>query len=78
VHSAMATPCTVCHLATTEGDMTIVNLLMPKQKICFACHEKSGEARLHSSGVKGECVDCHDAHSSGRRMLLREGAPLLP
>jgi predicted CXXCH cytochrome family protein len=71
VHSAMVLSCTVCHLAQTEGDMTMLNLAMPKEKICFACHEKSAESR-HSLVAKGQCVHCHDAHSSSRRSLLRE------
>ena len=74
VHSAMATACTVCHVASVQGDMTILNLVMPKADICFACHEKSAELRQHTPVVKGRCVDCHDAHSSERRMLLREDA----
>jgi len=74
VHSAMALSCTVCHLAETQGDMTTLNLAMPRQQICFACHEKSMSLQRHSLGVKGQCVDCHDAHSSNRRMLLREAA----
>jgi predicted CXXCH cytochrome family protein len=72
VHSAMALSCTICHLADTQGDMTKLNLTMPKDQICFACHEKSMELQQHSPVVKGPCVDCHDAHSSKRRMLLRE------
>lgn len=72
VHSAMALSCTVCHLAQTQGDMTTLNLAMPRQQICFACHEKSVSLQRHSVGVKGMCVDCHDAHSSDRRLLLRE------
>jgi predicted CXXCH cytochrome family protein len=72
VHSAMAISCTICHLAETRGDMTALNLAMPKEQICFACHEKSTELRQHSPVVKGLCVDCHDAHSSDRRMMLRK------
>lgn len=72
VHSAMALSCTVCHLAETKGDMTTLNLAMPRQQICFACHEKSVSLQRHSPGVKGICADCHDAHSSRRRLLLRE------
>jgi predicted CXXCH cytochrome family protein len=72
VHSAMALSCTVCHLAETQGDMTTLNLTMPRKQICFACHEKSMSLRHHSPVVKRLCVDCHDAHSSNRRMLLRE------
>jgi predicted CXXCH cytochrome family protein len=75
VHSAMATSCNVCHLTNTQGDMTTVSLAMPKAQICFACHEKSAELQQHSPAVrKGTCLDCHDAHSSDRRMLLRAAA----
>lgn len=74
VHSAMALSCTICHLADTQGDMTRLSLTMPKDQICFACHEKSMELQQHSPVVKGPCVDCHDAHSSKRRVLLREQA----
>ncbi len=72
VHSAMALSCTVCHLAQTQGDMTTLTLLMAKPKICFACHEQTLSVRQHRPAAKGLCLDCHDAHSSNRRMLLRE------
>jgi predicted CXXCH cytochrome family protein len=72
VHSAMAMPCTVCHVPNTQGDMTILTLLMTKDKICFACHQESTAMRQHVPAVRGNCVECHDAHSSDRRMLLRE------
>jgi predicted CXXCH cytochrome family protein len=74
VHSAMSTSCTVCHVARTQGDMTTLSLAMPKEQICFACHEKSAELRQHVPVVKGPCMDCHDAHSSDQRMLLRVAA----
>lgn len=72
VHSVMRSPCTVCHVTMTQGDMTTVSLSMPKTKICFACHQQAASSQLHTRAVKGLCVDCHDAHSSGRRMLLRD------
>ncbi len=74
VHSAMSTQCTVCHVARTQGDMTTLSLAMPKELICFACHEKSAALQQHVPVVKGSCVDCHDAHSSDQRMLLRTAA----
>jgi len=74
VHSAMAVSCTICHLAQTQGDMTTLNLIMPKEQICFACHEKTAGESRHSPVAKRLCVDCHDSHSSDRRMLLREPA----
>ena len=78
VHSAMLLSCTVCHLAQTEGDMTTLNLAWPKEKICSACHEGSVELQQHSPVVEGQCVDCHDTHSSRRRSLLREQAYARP
>jgi predicted CXXCH cytochrome family protein len=78
VHSAMQSPCNVCHVTTTQGDMMLVSLSMPKNKICFACHEQASALRLHNPSVKRQCMECHDAHSSDRRMLLRdEGGPPL-
>ena len=71
VHSVMATSCEVCHVTQTRGDMTLVSLSMPKQKICFACHQEATAMKLHLPAVKGQCIDCHDAHSSERKMLLR-------
>ena len=78
VHSAMESSCTVCHVTSTQGDMTTVSLSMPKEKICSACHTESATLRQHVPSVKGSCVDCHDAHSSSRRMMLRELAVVAP
>ena len=47
VHSAMATTCTVCHVAMTQGDMMTVSLSMPKEKICSACHDETAALRQH-------------------------------
>ena len=74
VHSAMTVSCTVCHVAQTQGDMTTLSLLMPKEKICSACHDTSAELRKHQTKVKGFCLECHDAHSSEDRLLLRAEA----
>lgn len=71
VHSVMATSCDVCQVTQTQGDMTMVSLSMPRQKICFACHQESTALREHVPVVKGQCIDCHDAHSSDQKMLLR-------
>lgn len=72
VHTVMAASCTICHVSRTQGDMTTMVLSMAKGRICFACHEESAELVQHRPAVKGQCMDCHDAHSSNRPMLLRE------
>ena len=74
VHSAMETSCTVCHVTATQGDMTTMILLMPKDKICYACHAESAALRQHVPQTKQKCLECHDAHSSNARMLLRAEA----
>ncbi len=50
--------------------MTTLSLAMPKEQICFSCHERSAALQRHVPIVKGSCVDCHDSHSSDQRMLL--------
>lgn len=74
VHSAMADSCTVCHVSETHGDMTSMTLLMPKDKICYACHAESATLRQHTPDSTKPCLECHDAHSSNARMLLRAEA----
>jgi predicted CXXCH cytochrome family protein len=74
VHSAMDSPCSVCHVKTRQGDMTILSLSMPKSQICSACHDEPAALRQHVPAVKGQCLECHDAHSSRYRLLLlRDG-----
>lgn len=70
VHSVVEVSCTVCHVTMTKGDMTLMSLSMPKEKICSACHDQAAALRQHVPSVKGTCVECHDAHSSERKMLL--------
>ncbi len=74
VHSAMVAPCTVCHISMTQGDMTSMSLLMPKNRICYACHSESVALKQHTPDSKKQCLECHDAHSSDSRMLLRADA----
>jgi predicted CXXCH cytochrome family protein len=70
VHSAMSMACTTCHLVQTESDMTVTNLVMPREELCFACHQKGVQFGSHKA-VAEACVQCHDSHSSKRPMLLR-------
>lgn len=71
VHSAMSTTCDICHVTMTRGDLTTVSLSMPKEKICAACHDETAALRQHVPSATGHCVDCHDAHSSDNKALLR-------
>lgn len=71
VHSAIAMGCTTCHEVKVEKDTTNVDLISPKEELCFTCHEKSKEATLHGPYAKGQCVACHDPHVSDFDKQLR-------
>jgi predicted CXXCH cytochrome family protein len=75
VHSALEMSCTVCHFVKTQGDMTTVSLAMSKEEICFACHQRSA-FMPHMPPAKRACLDCHEAHSSARPMLLKKGVSM--
>jgi predicted CXXCH cytochrome family protein len=71
VHSAIAMGCTTCHEVKTEGETTTVSLTFPKDQLCFTCHEKSKEEFRHGPYDKGDCVTCHDPHTSDFPKQLR-------
>jgi hypothetical protein len=73
VHFDFADACTVCHMVNVVDGKTSVTLALPKEKICYSCHEKAAMDQV--SYMKGECVSCHDAHNSPRTYLLRVNAP---
>ena len=71
VHSAIAMGCTTCHDVKTEGETTTVTLTSPKEQLCFTCHEKAKEEVKHGPYDKGQCVTCHDPHTSDNPKQLR-------
>lgn len=71
VHSAIAMGCTTCHEIKTEGETTTVNLTSPKEELCFTCHDKAKEEVKHNPYEKGQCVTCHDPHTSDYPKQLR-------
>jgi predicted CXXCH cytochrome family protein len=60
-------------LKAADGKASI-SLVLPKEKICYSCHEKAAMAK--SPIMKGECVSCHDPHNSERLYLLRANVPI--
>jgi predicted CXXCH cytochrome family protein len=72
----MEAPCTTCHFVQTENAKTTFVLAIPKEQICFACHDKATILQQHTPEVRKNqtCVECHDSHSSGYPMLLLASA----
>ena len=71
VHSAIQMGCTTCHEIKTEGETTHINLVQPKDQLCFTCHDKSKDEVKHGPYDKGQCVTCHDPHTSDYPKQLR-------
>ena len=64
VHSAIGMGCSTCHSVKSDGTTTTVELVSPKNELCFTCHEKSKEEVLHKPYEQGQCTTCHSPHSS--------------
>ena len=64
VHSAIQMGCSTCHNVKSDGTTTTVELVSPKNELCFTCHEKSKEEVLHKPYEQGQCTSCHDPHAS--------------
>ena len=72
VHSEGELACTLCHTSVPEGDKAAMSLILPKEQLCFACHERTA-MQQHWPESKRDCLGCHDTHRSDRAMLLRRG-----
>jgi predicted CXXCH cytochrome family protein len=70
VHALGELSCNMCHVAVQQDSGPDVSLAVPKQQVCFNCHERTA-MQQHWPQAKRECLDCHDAHRSARAMLLR-------
>ncbi len=65
VHAAIAMGCNTCHdVKVVEKEKTTVELVQPKNELCFTCHEKSADPVKHAPYEKGNCTLCHDPHQS--------------
>jgi predicted CXXCH cytochrome family protein len=74
VHFDFANSCTDCHAVRVEDGKTTISLVLPKEKICYSCHEKAAMDAVPY--MKGECVSCHDPHNSERLHLLKANVPM--
>jgi predicted CXXCH cytochrome family protein len=64
VHSALGMGCENCHQATSEKDKTTINLVATGGDLCAMCHEASKDPVLHGPYKSGQCLICHNPHSS--------------
>ena len=73
IHSAIAGGCNSCHEIKNSGETTQVVLNQPSNELCFTCHAKEAkdEDSKHGPWDKGNCVFCHDPHTSDYPKQLR-------
>jgi len=71
VHSAVTSGCESCHQAASENSKTKITLLATGGELCAMCHQVKSEPVLHGPYKKGECMICHDPHTSNFPRQLR-------
>lgn len=59
--------CDECHDKTKPSGLT-----NPPDKLCFLCHPDILDGpSVHSPAAEGDCLGCHEPHSSSRSALLK-------
>ncbi len=76
VHSQGELGCGLCHSSAGDGKTVEMLLTVPKEQICFVCHERAIMQQHVSSSTNKDCLGCHDAHRSERAMLLRRNVDM--
>jgi len=64
VHTAVRMGCQNCHQVISEKDKTTITLFATGGDLCAKCHEAKKEPVLHGPYKNGQCLTCHDPHSS--------------
>ena len=70
VHSPVVLKaCNVCHV--TVEDRHVFKLVATDEKLCTFCHKLKLKNFVHEPIAKGECLKCHDSHSSEFPFLVK-------
>ena len=64
VHTAIGVGCESCHHIVSEKNKTTITLLAEGGGLCAKCHEATNAPVLHGPYKDGQCLVCHDPHSS--------------
>ena len=70
VHSpVLLKTCDVCH--RTQENRHVFTLVSTGGELCTFCHKMKLKNVIHEPVAKGECIKCHDPHSSDFSYLLK-------
>jgi len=64
VHTAVRMGCANCHHIVSGKNKTTINLFASGGDLCARCHEVTEDAVIHGPYKKGQCLVCHDPHTS--------------
>jgi len=77
VHTAVTSGCASCHQAASQNGKTTITLLATGGRLCAKCHEARSDPILHGPYKNGQCMICHNPHTSNfPRQLRAETNPL--
>ncbi len=84
LHGPVAAECTNCHIPTGMEhpleDVEGFSLLAEGSDLCFTCHEEeqatiASNKYIHKPVSQGECLECHEVHSSNDPKLIFSKSP---
>ena len=64
IHTAVRMGCENCHQIISEKNKTRITLFATGGDLCAKCHEAKKDPVLHGPYKNGQCLTCHDPHSS--------------
>jgi len=74
VHTAVKMGCESCHHIISENNKTTITLPAAGGESCAKCHAPEKEPVLHGPYKEGQCLICHDPHSSEFKAQTRSAA----
>ena len=74
VHAAVRMGCASCHQIISEKNQTTITLFANGGNLCAKCHEPQRDPVLHGPYKSGQCLICHDPHSSEFKGQTRSDA----
>lgn len=77
VHTAVGMGCENCHQATSENNKTTITPVATGAELCALCHEAKKDPVLHAPYKVGQCLTCHEPHSSNFPREVRAATNML-
>lgn len=77
VHAVVGVGCDDCHAIAASSSGTVITLRATGGALCAKCHETKKYPVLHGPYQAGQCLICHNPHSSDYPAQMRTAADTL-